>query len=616
MNCLRYVGLVLLVLVLCGSAPLASEVEVQVAPQANPWTGLKLKNNPDHFQFAIVSDRTGGHRPGVFEDAVRKLNLLQPEFVMSIGDLIDGYTEDEAELDRQWTEFEGFVEQLEMPFFYVPGNHDISNQVTAEVWKERFGRSYYHFVYRDVLFLCLNTEDSTATHIGELQITYVSETLAENRDVRWTLVFLHKPLWLYKQETGWKHVEALLQDRPYTVFTGHYHAYTQYERHNRRYFVLATTGGGSSLRGPLFGQFDHVVWVTMTDQGPRVTNLLLKSIWDEKVRTQETAALIDGLVRGDAISFAPILTDQTFFNGATSRIRIANEADVPMKARASFEPNATLRPIPDTFDRVVLPNAVEVVELQLQVDQPAKVADFFPLVLNWAVMYELPDRAPIEIEGTQRLVVETLFECPHRTDPVVVDGRLDEWPELPFVCRKPAQIQLDPKAWQGPDDSWFRFAVEYDEEYLYIAVETNDDRLVLDPDKRPWRQDGIEVRVDARPDPERSNGRGQGQFSEILFIALSPGETSDQMVYFNREKVPEGVQAICVKTATGHAVEIAVPAAYLNEKQGEPWKAFRLNIAVDDYDEATGPGAQIWWRPDWRRALTYPGSGTFQRRNY
>jgi hypothetical protein len=85
------------------------------------------------------------------------------------------------------------------------------------------------------------------------------------------------------------------------------------------------------------------------------------------------------------------------------------------------------------------------------------------------------------------------------------------------------------------------------------------------------------------------------------------------MVYHNREKVPEGVQAICIKTATGHATEIAIPLTYLNDKQGEAWTRFRLNVAVDDHDEPTAPGAQIWWRPDWRASSTYAGSGTFKK---
>src|SRR5262249_14749315 len=46
----------------------------------NPWTSLAPNVAPDQFQFAIVSDRTGGHRRGVFSKAVQQVNLLQPEF--------------------------------------------------------------------------------------------------------------------------------------------------------------------------------------------------------------------------------------------------------------------------------------------------------------------------------------------------------------------------------------------------------------------------------------------------------------------------------------------------------------------------------------------------------
>ena len=55
-----------------------------------PWTSEDFLDDPQEFQFAIVSDRTGGARKGVFERAVKALNLLRPEFVMSVGDLIEG----------------------------------------------------------------------------------------------------------------------------------------------------------------------------------------------------------------------------------------------------------------------------------------------------------------------------------------------------------------------------------------------------------------------------------------------------------------------------------------------------------------------------------------------
>ena len=41
------------------------ELDIQT-DKRNPWTSLKLNNSPDTFHFAVVSDRTGGHRPRVF----------------------------------------------------------------------------------------------------------------------------------------------------------------------------------------------------------------------------------------------------------------------------------------------------------------------------------------------------------------------------------------------------------------------------------------------------------------------------------------------------------------------------------------------------------------------
>ncbi len=45
-------------LVGCSKKP--GRMEIDVAEGPNLWTHLNLHNNPDNFQFAIVSDRTGG----------------------------------------------------------------------------------------------------------------------------------------------------------------------------------------------------------------------------------------------------------------------------------------------------------------------------------------------------------------------------------------------------------------------------------------------------------------------------------------------------------------------------------------------------------------------------
>lgn len=261
----------------------------------NPWTKLELDQRPDTFRFAVVSDRTGGHRPGVFTRAVRMINLLQPEFVMSVGDLIEGYSEDPGQWALEWSEFESKVDDLQMPFFFCTGNHDMSNLPMSENWKRKFGRSYYSFLYRGALFVVLNSEEPRPKDVtyrfSPEQQEWLRQTLRQNSDVRWTFVFFHKPVWREAMgdpvAQGWAPIEDALaaNDRKYTVFVGHEHNYAKFIRHGREYFMLATTGGGSKMRGVEYGEFDHVAWVTMKAEAPVIANVLLDGVQPNDVRT-------------------------------------------------------------------------------------------------------------------------------------------------------------------------------------------------------------------------------------------------------------------------------------------------------------------------------------------
>ena len=71
---------------------LALSVCISQAQLKQSATHLRFNDDTSKLQFAIISDLWGGYRSGVFEDAIDKLALLQPQFVMSVGDLIDGKT--------------------------------------------------------------------------------------------------------------------------------------------------------------------------------------------------------------------------------------------------------------------------------------------------------------------------------------------------------------------------------------------------------------------------------------------------------------------------------------------------------------------------------------------
>lgn len=586
-----------------------AQVSHTIDTDKKPWTHLELKNDPENFQFAIVTDRTGGHRPGVFMDGVRKLNLLQPEFVVSVGDLIEGYTEDPAELDREWDEFNGFVTQLDMPFFYTPGNHDLSNPVMVQEWLDRYGVLYYHFVYRNVLFLSLDSEDPPSSNISAEQVAYVEKALAENPDVRWTVVLLHKPLWTYDEDNGWTAVEAALQGRPHTVFAGHNHDYRKFDRNDTNYYILATMGGGSQLRGANFGEFDHFMWVTMTDDGPIIANLMLDGIWDTNIITDERVGLIQPALAGALVRTDGIVLDQPTADRADTVLRLTNDADLPLHIKVRIEPTDDLHASVESLEKTVAPNSVEQVDLALLADAPTPVDDLEPVRVDWTARYDLEGNVrPVIVTGQHRIVIDQQFHIAAAENPVTVDGDLSDWGALQVAVREPGQLNDTVNAWHGWTDGSWTFGVTTNGNTLYVGVRVTDDQIQLNEKRDYNRQDSVEIRLDARP----SNARGSGPYADFesnLLFAIVPGR--DPAAIPGLDRLPEGSTAAAKQIEGGYAVEAAIPLAYVQSLQGNDWSSVRVNIAVNDFD--SDGNAKLWWRPSWSSPANYAESGVFAK---
>ena len=587
----------------------SDSLSIDTTAGPHPFTSLNLNNDDCKFQFAIVTDRTGGHRPGVFMDGVRKLNLLQPEFVMSVGDLIEGYTEDTVELERQWEEFTGFTEQLEMPFFYVPGNHDITNELMEEVYLERFGQTYYHFVYKDVLFLCLNSEDqyrgSNRGTISDEQYEYIKQTLSENEEVRWTLVFMHQPLWILEDTKRWVDVEKLLATRKHTVFVGHHHHYVKYERNNGRYFMLATTGGGSPLRGPQLGEFDHVVWVTMTEQGPVLANLLLDGIWSEDVVTKASMDFFEALIERRPIRIEPLFTEGDSFAEGQVMVKVFNDENVPMSVEWGQSFSWDLSGKLSEPATTVPPNSVDTLLVQLKA-RDGRVAvspEMAGLPLKAEVRLDSSAYPGLSVPFSFNLQPAARYRLEKARQPVSVDGDLAEWAEMPY------QLMDEPEAGLSA-----RFGLQYDEEWLYIAAEVRDDELLLDTAEVAWRQDYVGFVLNGEPMAVSAMRKGKGWYENSILFTVAPATDRLPASVYYEDRLPEGTQYHCAATGDqSYRLEAAIPLAYIRERQGDNWRSMRFNLIVQDRDSGKEDWPRYTFMPDWRGDKNFVGSGMFFR---
>lgn len=397
------------------STAFESALRVDAATAATPWTHLNFANDPDEFQFAIVSDRTGGHRDGVFGRAIDRLNRLRPEFVMSVGDLIEGYTEDSLAVARQWAAFDSLAQPLDMPFFALPGNHDISNAMMRRQWMHRYGAASYTFTYKGVLFIVMDSNDGDGVVISDRQVSQVKDALAAHADVRWTFVFMHHPLWRY-EESGFDEVESALAGRPHTVLAGHTHRYEHDTRSGNAYMILSTTGGGSRLRGPAFGEFDHVTWVTVTkDQGPVFLNLALDGMVRHDASTPETIALAQQLQQSADLDPQVLVAP----DGRTARVqlRLANPTDRPLTFQARFFHHHQADPSLRSIDRTIGPGQERTVRFAarttgatIPLDAPAgggsrAPADTSPspLELEWTMSVRTDGPRDMRLHGTYRI---------------------------------------------------------------------------------------------------------------------------------------------------------------------------------------------------------------------
>jgi hypothetical protein len=273
----------------------------------------------------------------------------------------------------------------------------------SEYWEKRFGRRYYYFVYKNVLFLILDSNDDEKLMLTEKQVDYVRNVIDNHSEVHWTFVLMHHPLWDYKTDGRFGQIEKALSDRPHTFIAGHRHHYHYSNKDGHNYYVLSTTGAGNKLRGNYFGEFDHITWITMTNEGPAMSNLRLDGILPHDIATEETYKLADALGKNSKFEYVLLTDDDSIFNNGILKFHFKNDGNEILKIHMQFFHHHQVNISNPLIDISLAPYDDEVVEIRLSSQQPLAYKDIGALQIAWQMQYDIPKYPDFTLKGNLNL---------------------------------------------------------------------------------------------------------------------------------------------------------------------------------------------------------------------
>jgi predicted phosphodiesterase len=148
-----------------------------------------LEPDKQEFAVAIMSDTTTNNLvlEKTIQDAQNSENNYS--FIIHLGDFV---------MDRSRTNFYWLLWEIkpylkDMPFYMIPGNHDVEKygQIDKSFYRSVMGQEYYWFGYGDVLFIGM---DSSGDFVEEEQFAWLSDTLTKIRPLfKYCVIFGHRP---------------------------------------------------------------------------------------------------------------------------------------------------------------------------------------------------------------------------------------------------------------------------------------------------------------------------------------------------------------------------------------------------------------------------------------
>ncbi len=529
-------------------------------------------NSGEAFSFVVMGDNTGGHEPGRWAHAVDIVNRLRPDFVINVGDVIEGYIENPTAINGMWDDFEAENSQLRSPFFYVAGNHDTTNQVMYDIYRKRHGvdgRAYYSFDYRGCHFVVLAVNDGILRpELLAEQIAWLDGDLAKAKSARHTFVIYHRPARDLKP--FWPELVKRLDPAKTTIINGHIHQMSYEVVDGLPVYIMGCTGAGVDADEP--GRERLLMQVSFDGGKPDIVV--------SPADTMQSGERLTKAALGELDRLCQLGLGKLPEGGGDLTVSLANplarEASVTLSAAGA---DWACQPATTTVALKAGAN--------LQVKLGLRPTRANPSRLEVSAAFTLPVGEGDELHRTVRQALH-----PARTmalpkvGKITVDGTLADWGKLAgqkLVER--SLVYAGAANWSGPADHSVRLLAGHDGTKLYLAADVADDQISTDA-SAPWQNDGLELFWDARPAAQRDGKHALGT-GQLILPLVGAGDSVKPAWYVGSRPVPEGLVTAARPRPGGYVIELSIPLASLRSGVADDG-TLALDFQFNDRDKVGG----------------------------
>jgi UDP-2,3-diacylglucosamine pyrophosphatase LpxH len=199
---------------------------------------------PSDFRLVILGDRTGEAVAGVYREIWRELDRDQPDFVVSVGDTIQGG--DDRTVDAEWRKILALLTPYRRyRIFFAPGNHDVWSEASAEAYEKYTRRPlHYSFDYRQAHFTIL--DNSRSDQLPAEEFAYLQKDLELHKNQPLKFIVSHRPSWILNAVLGNPGFPLHQLAKRYGVkyvIAGHIHQMLRFEVEGVTYLSMPSAGG-------------------------------------------------------------------------------------------------------------------------------------------------------------------------------------------------------------------------------------------------------------------------------------------------------------------------------------------------------------------------------------